>query len=140
MEAVEALIAQAQQEDDQGTVEHLRSWLQGFRAIRSGAASVLATGEPILALLQEYQAHLQVADAEQPQVAPWLAVVALGERLLAMETRAHRLLDWDALREQVASDYNTLGNAQDAAGDPTARAGGIRARGGASARFCHVAA
>jgi hypothetical protein len=120
IEAVDALIAQAEQQGDQGTVAHLRSRLQGFREIRAGAASTLAAGEPILALLQEYQAHLQAADGEQPQVAPWQAVVDLGERLLAMEASAQRLLDWDGLRERVASDYNTLGNAHDVVGEPTA--------------------
>jgi tetratricopeptide (TPR) repeat protein len=120
MAAVEALIAQAEQAGDADTVAHLRSRLQGFREIRAGAASTLAAGQPILALLQDYQAHLQAADAEQPQVAPWQVVVALGERLLAMEAGAQQLLNWDDLRERVANDYNTLGNAHDAAGDPAA--------------------
>ncbi len=120
IEAVEALIAQAGQAGDQGTVEHLRSRLQGFREIRADAASTLAAGEPILALLQQYQDTLRAADAEKPQVAPWQTVVDLGEGLLAMQAGAEALLDWDGLRDRVASDYNTLGNAHDVAGDPAA--------------------
>jgi tetratricopeptide (TPR) repeat protein len=117
MAAVEALIAQTEQAGDGETVKALRSRLEGFRAIRAGAARSITAGQPLLALLQEYQEALQAADAEQPQVTPWQAVVALGERLLAMQAGAENLLDWDSVRQQVASDYNTLGNAHDRAGD-----------------------
>ena len=72
----------------------------------------------ILASLQDYQAALQAADRQQPDVVAWRAVADLGERLLAAQASAENLLDWDTVREQVASDYNTLGNAHDAAGDP----------------------
>jgi len=82
--------------------------------------AIMAAHEPIGVLLQEYLALLQAADAEQPRVAPWSAVVALGERLLAGQAEAEMLLDWEALREQVARNYNTLGKAHDAAGDPAA--------------------
>lgn len=69
---------------------------------------------------QAYMARLQAADAENPQVAEWQAITALGERLLAMQPGAENLLNWNALREQIASDYNTLGNAHDRAGDKAA--------------------
>jgi tetratricopeptide (TPR) repeat protein len=71
-------------------------------------------------LVTEYQALLQAADAEQPQVEPWRAIVALGERLLAMQPGAEDVLDWDGLREAVANDYNILGRAHDGAGNPAA--------------------
>ncbi len=117
MQAVEAWIAQAEAAGDQGAVEHLRSRLEGFRAIRAGAARSLAAREP---LLQEYQEALQAADAENPQVAEWQAITELDERLLAMQAGAENLLNWNALCEQLASDYNTLGNAHDDAGDKAA--------------------
>ena len=120
IEAVEALIMQAEEVGDADTVEVLRSRLEGFQQIRQGAALAVSAGEPLLSLLEEYQAALETADAEQPDVAVWRTVTDLGERLLAMQSEAAALLDWDALRQQLASEYNTLGNAHDSAGDATA--------------------
>jgi len=70
--------------------------------------------------LQAYQAQLAAADAENPQVDPWRSVTQAGEALLALQAVSEHLLDWDAVREQLASDYNTLGNALDTAGDKAA--------------------
>ena len=111
---------QAEEVGDADTVKYLSNRLERFRQICQGAALAVSAGEPLLSLLKEYQAALQAADAERPDVAAWRAVVDLGERLLAMQSEAAALLDWDALRERVASNYNTLGNAHDSAGDATA--------------------
>jgi hypothetical protein len=44
-------------------------------------------------------------------VAEWQAIVAIGEELLVAGTAGLPGLDAEALRQQVASDYTTLGNA-----------------------------
>ena len=95
----------------------LRSRLQGFQEVRAGAAQALAAQEPLLAQLEQYQELLQAADAEQPQVEVWRAITAAGESVLAMQSGAERLLNWDALHRQLASAYNTLGSALSDAGD-----------------------
>jgi hypothetical protein len=127
MAAVEALIAQAEQAGDAATVAHLRSRLEGFRQVRAAAAAARAIPEEARAEMtalaeraQAYVTRLQAADTEHPQVAEWQAVTALGEALLAEEGRGGQGLDWAALRRQLASDFNTLGNAHDSAGDPAA--------------------
>ncbi|MBX2998251.1 MAG: tetratricopeptide repeat protein [Caldilineaceae bacterium] len=113
MEAVEALIAQAEAGEETEIGAMLRSRLDGFRQIREGAARAAHVGEPLLALLQTYAEAQQAADAENPTPAAWQAITALGEELLVLQANAPTLLDWSALRRQVASDYNTLGNALD---------------------------
>jgi hypothetical protein len=120
MGAVEACIIQAQQAGDDETVKLLQSRLDGFREICAGAARATALGEPLLAQLQAYQAQLAAADAENPQVEPWRGVTQAGEALLALQAGSEHLLDWDAVRRQVASNYNTYGNALDNAGDQAA--------------------
>jgi tetratricopeptide (TPR) repeat protein len=70
--------------------------------------------------VQTYLSKLQAADAEDPQVAAWAEITEMGEALLAAEVRGMEGINWSALREQVASNYNTLGNALDKAGDKAA--------------------
>jgi hypothetical protein len=120
IQAVEALISQAEAEGNAEAAAHLRSRLDGFRQIQDGAAQTLSAGEPLLALLQDYQTQLQAANRENPTVAEWQAIIETGEALLAAETEAPSLFNWEALRRQLASDYNTLGNAHDLAGDQAA--------------------
>lgn len=81
---------------------------------------LMAESDKLQARLQAYQAQLAAADAENPQVEPWRGVTQAGEALLALQAGSEHLLDWDAVRRQVASDYNTLGNALDNAGDNAA--------------------
>jgi tetratricopeptide (TPR) repeat protein len=120
VQAVEQLIDQARAAGEAETVKVLRSRLEGFQEMRAGAARTLARQEPLLAHLEHYQALLQAADAEQPQVEPWRSVTQAGEALLALQPGAEHLLNWDALRRQLASAYNILGNALDNTGDKAA--------------------
>ena len=126
IQAVEAFIAQVEAAGEGETVKALRSRLEGFRQIREAAAAQAISPEARGALaalaerVQAYMARLQAADAENPQVAEWQAITELGEALLAAQGQAPALLDWAVLQEQIASDFNTLGNAHDDAGDKTA--------------------
>jgi tetratricopeptide (TPR) repeat protein len=87
-------------------------------------AAIPAAEQPVLAAfferLQAYGTAQQDADHEQPDPATWQAITELGEALLAEEARGWAVVDWAALRATVASAYNTLGNAHDHAGDPSA--------------------
>lgn len=127
MQAVEALIAQASADGNADAVEFLRSRLQIFRQIHEAAAAASAIPPAqqaaiaaFAAQVQSYLAHLQAADADDPQVAAWIEITALGERLLAAEAAGLTGVDWSAMRQQIARDFNTLGNAHHNAGDKAA--------------------
>ena len=67
--------------------------------------------------LADYQSLLQAANTEQPEADAWRDIINLGEELLTGEADDLPGVNWSVLRQQVAGDYNTLGNALDNAGD-----------------------
>lgn len=89
MEAVQALIAHAEQAGDAATVEHLRSRLDGFHQIRQAAQQAVELPPVMRTVLAFVQA---------PDDAAAEAVFA-QHRLLLQPYEAQRLLD-----EQVSSD------------------------------------
>ena len=70
--------------------------------------------------LEHYQSMLQAADAKQPAIAVWHEITILGETLLEQEAQGWQAVNWMALRQQLASNYNTLGNALAAEDDKVA--------------------
>ena len=118
IQAVNDLIAQAEQAGDETTVAHFRSRLEALRQIRDASAAAQSipteTRERLAVWVQglnQYQSLLQAANAELPEAAVWREIVSLGVELLDGEADDLPGINWLALRQQVARDYNILGNA-----------------------------
>jgi hypothetical protein len=71
----------------------------------------LAETQRFDAEVQAYLEKLQQAEQHEGDAAYWREVTAVGEALLAQESQPHEGVNWAALRESVASNYNALGNA-----------------------------
>ena len=67
--------------------------------------------------LKIYLAQQQAAAQSENDVALWQQAVDAGEALLAEEFQALEDVNWDALKANLASCYNSLGNAHDNAGN-----------------------
>jgi len=68
-------------------------------------------------LLQKYLEHGQTAAQSENDVALWQQTVETGDALLAEEFQQLDDVNWDALKEDLADAYNSLGNAHDDAGN-----------------------
>jgi hypothetical protein len=81
-----------------GAAEDQRSpeWPQAFRAA-----------------LGQYTAQVQAAQDDAENTVAWQAAVAAGEALLAPALADTPDINWDALRANLASTYNDLGNTLD---------------------------
>ena len=121
IQAVETLIVQANEAGEEEIATVLGGRLSSFQIVRQGAAASMSAGQALQPLLEAYQARLQEADRENPRIAAWQAVVAAGEALLAQADEPSPFGELFArVRDQLAVDYNTLGNAHDHGGDPAA--------------------
>ncbi|MCB9137396.1 MAG: hypothetical protein H6642_03515, partial [Caldilineaceae bacterium] len=69
IQAIEALIVQANEAGEEEIATVLGERLAGFQAIRQRAAASTAAGQALLPLLEAYQACLQEADRENPRIA-----------------------------------------------------------------------
>jgi len=89
----------------QATFESLALGVQRLAAFQAAAEDYLRMSE----------SAEQEADGADP--AAWRRAVEAGQALLADEWRNIPGVDWDALRETLASDYTALGNALQGADD-----------------------
>jgi hypothetical protein len=86
-----------------------------FDSLALGAkrmAAFQAAAEDYLRISEEAE---QAADGADPSA--WRRAVEAGQALLAEEWQTMPGVDWDALRETLASDYTALGNALEGADD-----------------------
>ncbi len=89
-----------------------------FEALALGTSRLAAFRAAAEAYMQFSEAAEQIEDGSDP--AAWRLAIASGQALLADEWQGMPGVDWDALRESLASDYTSLGSALEDAGDPEA--------------------
>jgi hypothetical protein len=89
-----------------------------FEALALGTSRLAAFRAAAEAYMQFSEAAEQIEDGADP--ATWQRAIESGQALLADEWQGMPGVDWDALRESLASDYTSLGSALEDAGDPEA--------------------
>jgi tetratricopeptide (TPR) repeat protein len=112
-----------QVKDDANAVAMLQAKRELLRACREqGVEAVFSALERMAqqpseliqrfqAAVNEYQTRLQIAAKFEQDASAWQSAIDAGEALLSAEFRVLEGVNWDAAREELANNYNMLGNA-----------------------------